>query len=228
MTDDILFDELMELVGADLGDEIDDEIFANPRFAAWLVADSWGAMTGVQQASLNARVQRASRRMLANDRAKRLAARIPTRDLLYRAAPVTARAREAQRLAKIDRCTPLFEVPVAAGAGRDLLDEECDTWVELPKGFPSGNYVALRVKGDSMVPFINSGDLILVELGTAAIAEDVVVARDRDDGYVVKIIDRITPSDVQLHSLNVEYEPISVPNDSRHVLGKVVARLYRA
>jgi len=227
MTDDVLFDELMDLVGKHLGEEDEDKIFADPRFAEWFVADSWAAMTTAQQASLNARAERASRRMLAHERAKRLAARIPSRDLVYRAAPVTARARDAQRLAKMERCSPLFELPVAAGAGRELLDEECDTWVELPKGMPGGDYVALRVKGDSMVPFVNSGDLILVELGAAARLEDVVVARDSDDGYVVKIIDRITQREIELHSLNVDYDPISVPNDSRHVLGKVVARLYR-
>jgi SOS-response transcriptional repressor LexA len=227
MTHDIFFDELMSVVGEALGDDIEDEIFADPGFADWLVRDTWTSMTKLQKASLAGRAERAARRMLASQRAKRLAARIPSRDLVYRVAPTTARAREAQRLAKAERCSPLCDLPVAAGTGRELLDEDCDTWVELPQQIRGGDYLVLRVKGDSMVPFVNSGDLILIELGAAFKTEDVVVARDRDNGYVVKIVHHIMSREIELHSLNVEYDAISVPNDSRHVLGRVVARFGR-
>ena len=81
---------------------------------------------------------------------------------------------------------PLVELGVAAGTGRELLDEACEVWVALPADLPAGRYVAIRVVGDSMVPLLHSGDVVLVDLDGAVAAGAVAVARHPEHGYVVK------------------------------------------
>lgn len=122
------------------------------------------------------------------------------------------------------RCAPLTALAVAAGEGRELWDEECDRWVELPTGLRRGRYVALGVAGDSMIPLLHPGDTILVRLGPDLRRGTVVVARRGDDAYVVKRVRRVREHDVELVSLNPAYEAMLIPRDDRAILGTVVMR----
>jgi phage repressor protein C with HTH and peptisase S24 domain len=118
----------------------------------------------------------------------------------------------------------LVPLGVAAGAGRELWDEECDTCIELPAEVGSGRYVALPVTGDSMSPAMHDGDTVLVKLGAPAVRGAVVVARHPEHGYVVKRVGRIDVDRLELLSLNPEFAPMHIPCDARLVLGQVVLR----
>jgi phage repressor protein C with HTH and peptisase S24 domain len=118
---------------------------------------------------------------------------------------------------------PVAELAVAAGAGRELWDQECESWVDVPSDVPSGRYVALRVAGDSMTPLLHSGDTVLVKLGTDVARDTVVVARC-DDGYVVKRVGRATRRELELISLNPAFPPMQVRREEGAVLGTVVLR----
>jgi SOS-response transcriptional repressor LexA len=123
---------------------------------------------------------------------------------------------------------PSYDLAVAAGAGRELWDQDCDGWLELPADVPAGRYVALKVRGDSMEPLMHDGDTVLVERGGEAGAELVVdrliVARRPDEGYVVKSVGRVNRETVELRSLNPAYAPVSIPRDGRLIVGTVVMR----
>lgn len=120
---------------------------------------------------------------------------------------------------------PRFDLGIAAGAGRALWDEPCDSWVSIPPELPRGRYVALTVKGDSMLPLLHSGDIVLVKLGPEAARDTVVVARRPDDGYVVKRVGRVTPGELELVSLNPDFpEPIMVDRAEGTVTGTVMLR----
>ena len=135
--------------------------------------------------------------------------------------PMTAAVEEAGR----HGCSPQWDFAVAAGVGRALWDEPCEAWVKLPEGTPPGRYVALRVAGDSMLPAIHSGDMILVRLGSELVRGAIVVARADDEGYVVKRVGRsVGLRDIAMESLNPDYDPIKMPNDPSRVLGTVVMR----
>jgi hypothetical protein len=124
-----------------------------------------------------------------------------------------------------DARAPRFDLGIAAGAGRVLWDEPCDSWVSIPPELPRGRYVALTVKGDSMLPLLHSGDIVLVKLGPDAVRDTVVVARRPDDGYVVKRVGRVTPGQLELVSLNPDFPaPIIVDRDEGTVTGTVVLR----
>jgi Peptidase S24-like len=119
---------------------------------------------------------------------------------------------------------PLIELGVAAGTGRELLEEPCDTRVALPSGAPPGRYAALRVVGDSMRPLLHSGDVVLVALDARITAGAVVVARHPDHGYVVKRMGRPGAWGTPLGSLNPAYPTLLLPPDSGTVIGRVVLR----
>jgi phage repressor protein C with HTH and peptisase S24 domain len=117
-----------------------------------------------------------------------------------------------------------WDLSVAAGIGRELWDEPCTSWVRVPRDVSDGRHVALKVAGDSMLPLFHDGDTILVRLGSDIGPNQVVVARHPDDGYVVKRIERIESSRIELVSLNDAYAPITIPHDLSLILGVVVLR----
>ena len=119
---------------------------------------------------------------------------------------------------------PWLDVRAAAGVGREIRDEPCAEVLERPAGLGGGDYLALRVTGDSMTPVLHDGDTILLKLGAPVVPESVVVARLPDDGYVVKRVARADAGLVELASLNAAYAPIVVRGDEVAVLGTVVMR----
>jgi len=126
--------------------------------------------------------------------------------------------------ADIPGTVPLVELGVAAGTGRELLDEPSDTRVVLPPDTAPGRYVALRVVGDSMRPLLHSGDVVLVALEASVAPGAVVVARHPEHGYVVKRMGRPGAWGTPLESLNPAYPPLMLPPGSGSVIGRVVLR----
>ena len=139
-----------------------------------------------------------------------------------RAAELVLPAAAAVEAADRARCAPWLELSVAAGAGRELWDQECERWVELPPTLPRGRYIALGVTGDSMEPLLVDGDTVLVRLGAGPAPGTLVVARLADYGYVVKQVGRLTRRTIELRSLNPVHGPISTRREADTVLGTVV------
>jgi len=117
---------------------------------------------------------------------------------------------------------PCLDLAVAAGMGRELWDEECGSWIKLSPDMPRGNYVALRVAGDSMQPLLHSGDVMLVRLEPVPSTGDVVIARVDDDQFVVKRVGRVTQSSIELLSVNPEFAPMQIARASNSIVGTVL------
>jgi len=123
---------------------------------------------------------------------------------------------------RMGRRAPVVELGIAAGVGRELWDEPAEAWVELPNDAPSGEYVALRIVGDSMSPLMHTGDTVLVKRGSEVRRDTVIVARHPDDGYVCKRVSRVRRTSIELASLAPGLPPIAIPRDARLVVGTVM------
>ena len=220
---DQIIDDLIGLVARVEMRKPESSFYGDHRFIASMAADmrARADMTDRDDdPELDAIACRVYENVLARLLGDHLAGQRPSE----RNAAVAAPAAVAIAEARVARCAPRYDLSIAAGPGRELWDEPCASWIELPPDVPAGDYVALTVHGESMEPLIHSGDVVLVKLGRELLVNSLVVARAADDGYVIKRVGRVLGSRLQLDSLNPEFAPLSIPNDTSRVLGTVVLR----
>ena len=115
---------------------------------------------------------------------------------------------------------------VAAGipisAVEDILDYE-----EIDSSFQSqGEFFALRIKGDSMQPKMDDGDVVIVRQQSDANSGDTVIALVNGDDATCKKLQK-TENGIMLVSTNPNYLPMFFTNEEIQtkpvvILGKVV------
>jgi SOS-response transcriptional repressor LexA len=170
------------------------------------------------------KVERVARRI----QARAAAARLPVRRVDHapeeRPAPVLGLLTDVIDRAAASGCTPYLDLAAAAGAGRELWDAECESWIELPPDVPHGRYVALTISGESMAPLMHPGDVVLVKLGPRIASDTIIVARRPNEGYVVKRVGKIRRTSVELLSLNPDFPPLLIPRREHLIVGTVLLR----
>ncbi|MDO8501904.1 MAG: S24 family peptidase [Gemmatimonadaceae bacterium] len=196
-------------------------------FVDWLIRDTVRAMTVEEKRDTQKHAQTFAEQLEARLAAERIMKEMPVMHLYDIPAPVVGRVREVFPIAASLECVPLIDSRVAAGEGRELLDEEAERWIEFPLGNSAAGHVALHVSGASMSPFLENGDVIVVKLGARVTINDIIVARRPDEGYVVKRVKEITNSRLKLTSLNPRSRSFDIPKDLSLVLGTVIARFRR-
>ncbi len=115
---------------------------------------------------------------------------------------------------------------VAAGipisAIEDILDYE-----EVPQSWENqGEFFALKIKGDSMEPRMESGDVVIVKQQSDANSGDTVIVLVNGDDATCKKLQK-TDKGIMLVSTNPKYPPMFYSNDEIVtkpvvILGKVV------
>ena len=195
---------------------------ANAAFFDWLARDLRDRQRPDERAAGEARAADFGARMVAALGVARLRIVSVRGAPASRAASVAGSVHEALDAASRERAAIVVDHAVAAGVGRELWDEPAERWVELPPGTPDGRYVALTVAGESMLPALHDGDVVLVRLGPDIARGAVIVARRPEDGYVVKRVNAIGERGVELTSLNPSYPAVRIPRDERLVVGTVV------
>lgn len=218
-------DGLMRHVARRIEQTDSDLEYQDERFLSWLASDLRMEQTSTELRRdydlADAFARRVSTRIAVRKAGKTLR-RLPLR---ARAAPVSATVAQSLPAATRNRCATLLDLSVAAGAGRELWDEPCDRWLELPEDVPAGRYVALKVAGDSMVPVLDQRDVILIQLDTTPRVDDLIVARLPDQSHVVKRVASIRNGKLELASFNPSYESVFVSRDDpSSVVGTVIAR----
>lgn len=113
---------------------------------------------------------------------------------------------------------------VAAGIPMEAITDITD-YEEIPADWP-GEYISLQVKGDSMLPKISDGDVIIARIQPDAESGDFVVAQiNGEDATVKKLLKR--KDGITLQPLNPNYEPLFFSAEEREnipvkIIGKVV------
>ena len=104
----------------------------------------------------------------------------------------------------------------------DIIDYE-----EIPKSWSNqGEFFGLRIKGNSMYPKLESGDIVIVKKQSVADNGDVVIAMVNGDDATCKRYKR-TDAGIMLTSDNSEYSPMFYTNEQIqslpvNIIGKVV------
>lgn len=220
-------DALVHLI-ADAVDHLPDaHPYHDDRFVRWLEEEASVGQTRAERAHTEAIARAFAARHRARMVAAHAKATLPVSPLRARNVIALSDMRSALDAAALQRCAPWAEATeVAAGVGRALWDEPCERWVGVPEGLPAGKYVAVSVRGGSMEPVLLAGDVVLLHVGAPVCQGSLVVARDEDNGYVVKHVARLTPMRIELESFNPEYVPFNIVRDPRLVVG-VVVRILR-
>lgn len=117
------------------------------------------------------------------------------------------------------------DVPILAIENYDSDDP--DDWEEIDeKMAANGEYIALRIKGDSMEPKISTGDVVIIRIQPDAETGDIVVAMVNGDEATVKKLKK-RPEGILLIPSNPKYEPMFYTNEDIEnlpvrILGRVV------
>jgi SOS-response transcriptional repressor LexA len=225
--DDRAIDDLMSAVGKKVELSDGDLAYQDERFLFWLANDLRTGLDYEQRSQDERDAIEFARRALTRLKVRLAEKRLPRRKLKERAASIRATLAHSVPAASHERCATMLDLAVAAGGGRELWDEPCDRWLELPEDVPSGRYVALRVAGDSMAPVLGPREVILIELDAIPRVDDLIVARLPDQSHVVKRVASMKGSTIELASFNPEYESIFVARDPSPVVGTVIARFTR-
>jgi hypothetical protein len=237
-------DQLVRLVGRRALDRLDVEDPANAEYLRWAAAEAHAALTPAERVELAEEARAFAASVKAELERERMAEREPQATPVRRrrraralasvaSAPEDVQAPAGSRGttigvaagASVGTCTaPWLELAVCAGAGRAIWEEPCERWIAIPPEVPAGEHVALPVRGDSMQPMLHDGDTLLVRIGSACATGDVVVARQPDDGYVVKRVGARGAGGLRLVADNPEYPDVMLPDDPALVVGVVVLR----
>jgi phage repressor protein C with HTH and peptisase S24 domain len=87
-----------------------------------------------------------------------------------------------------------------------------DGWEEVRfPGLGPDSVYALEITGDSMEPVYRSGDRIVVSPGMEVRKGDRVVVRTHEGEVMAKVLGKLNSRVVELHSLNPDYEPRTLP-----------------
>lgn len=123
-----------------------------------------------------------------------------------------------------------FKIPilgtVIAGIPISAI-EEIIGWEEIsPKLASQGDYFALKIKGDSMAPTMDAGDVVIVKKQQDVNSGDIaIVCVNGDEATCKKIIKH--KDGISLVSLNPKYEPMyydknDIVSKPIHIIGRVV------
>ncbi len=130
-------------------------------------------------------------------------------------------------------CTvPLVAAKLSAGGGSLETEGEVlqrmafrRSWLTR-KGNPDA-MLMMRVYGDSMEPYMQHGDLTLIDTSRKNIIPHAVFAVGVDDGIYVKALETLPGQKLILRSFNERYSPIEIDMrgdlaDSVRIIGKVL------
>lgn len=114
---------------------------------------------------------------------------------------------------------------VSAGLGEYVEgDNEILGWETVEEKYATDEFFYLRVKGDSMSPKIEDGDLLLIRKQTSVDSGDIgAFLVDGEEGYVKRV--KYDTDYVTLISLNPAYEPIYFVGEQVkrvRVVGKII------
>ena len=126
---------------------------------------------------------------------------------------------------------PVFDIQASAGTGVEVLAEDVTDYFAFQKNFLSGQLgisgdklAFITVHGDSMVPSLNSGDQVLVDMSRSVVSHEGIYLLHTEEGLMVKRLVQKGAS-LKVSSDNPAYpgwEVTAGSSDQTRVIGRVV------
>ena len=124
-----------------------------------------------------------------------------------------------QRVIRIKRQMPLYDLPASAGTGV-FLDSDSYTLIDVDETVPENANLAVRISGDSMTPLYTDGQIVYVRQQPNLKPGEIGIFVLNGEAYCKKLE---TDGGIKLISLNPNYKPIKVKYSYElRVIGKVV------
>ena len=124
-----------------------------------------------------------------------------------------------QRVIRIKRQMPLYDLPASAGTGV-FLDSDSYTLIDGDETVPENANLAVRISGDSMTPLYTDGQIVYVRQQPDLKPGEIGIFVLNGEAYCKKLE---TDGGIKLISLNPNYKPIKVKYSYElRVIGKVV------
>ena len=133
---------------------------------------------------------------------------------------------------KLNKDTKIYKIPIlgTVKAGYDWLAEEnIIDYITLKDTIPNINeYFALKVTGDSMLPLLSDGDLVIVhDQDDVESGQTAVILINGEEATIKKVIK--TNEGIELHAMN-PYYPIKkfTFEDMKNIPVKIIGRVKEA
>ena len=124
-----------------------------------------------------------------------------------------------QKVIRIKRQMPLYDLPASAGTGV-FLDSDSYTLIDVDETVPENANLAVRISGDSMTPLYTDGQIVYVRQQPDLKPGEIGIFVLNGEAYCKKLE---TDGGIKLISLNPNYKPIKVKYSYElRVIGKVV------
>lgn len=124
-----------------------------------------------------------------------------------------------QKVIRIRRQMPLYDLPASAGTGV-FLDSDSYTLIDVDETVPENANLAVRISGDSMTPLYTDGQIVYVRQQPDLKPGEIGIFVLNGEAYCKKLE---TDGGIKLISLNPNYKPIKVKYSYElRVIGKVV------
>lgn len=125
---------------------------------------------------------------------------------------------------------PMLDRPASAGGGTCggavaiKLIELFKDWVNRNLVITSFNNLAIfPIKGDSMTPTFNNGDVGLIDRGFSEVDDDAIYVVSLDNHIFIKRFQRLPGNKLKMISDNRAYDPVELSDqDNFKVIGKVI------
>ncbi|WP_036412425.1 XRE family transcriptional regulator [Morganella morganii] len=114
------------------------------------------------------------------------------------------------------------EAFLGAEGAVDMI-ETLDGWLNIYSD--DKDAYALKVKGDSMWPRIQSGEYVVIEPNTTVRSGDEVFVRTHDGHNMIKVLNKTRDGDYQFTSINNTHQPITIDPlqvDKMHYVAAIV------
>lgn len=124
---------------------------------------------------------------------------------------------------------PIAVLPTYAGMGGGGTGEDDEEHALVPRYLvegilrgKAGDFILVRVRGDSMEPDFRHDDELLVDQRDTSPAQPGPFALWHDQEYVVKNVEKLNDGRVRIFSSNTKYETVELAREETRIIGRPV------